>query len=97
MPNLIALPTSGPGIARLEGIKKLHFIGIGGVGMSGIAQMCLEHGFAVSGSDSQLLLVAPWAVTVARHGGRDPHPEPVRGAEARDAAARGFRRRGGTG
>ncbi|MBI4866812.1 MAG: UDP-N-acetylmuramate--L-alanine ligase [Candidatus Wallbacteria bacterium] len=37
--------------SRLESVKKLHFIGIGGVGMSGIAQMCLERGLAVSGSD----------------------------------------------
>ncbi|MBI3889971.1 MAG: UDP-N-acetylmuramate--L-alanine ligase [Candidatus Wallbacteria bacterium] len=37
--------------SRLESVKKFHFIGIGGVGMSGIAQMCLERGVAVSGSD----------------------------------------------
>ena len=32
-------------------IKKLHFIGIGGIGMSGIAEILLDQGFAVSGSD----------------------------------------------
>ncbi|MDR1194314.1 MAG: Mur ligase domain-containing protein, partial [Peptococcaceae bacterium] len=31
--------------------KKWHFIGIGGVGMSGIAKACLEMGKPVSGSD----------------------------------------------
>jgi UDP-N-acetylmuramate--alanine ligase len=31
--------------------KRFHFIGIGGSGMSGIAQMCLEKGFQVTGSD----------------------------------------------
>jgi UDP-N-acetylmuramate--alanine ligase len=32
-------------------IKKLHFVGIGGIGMSGIAEILLDRGFAVSGSD----------------------------------------------
>ncbi len=32
-------------------IKKVHFVGIGGVGMSGIAEILLDQGFAVSGSD----------------------------------------------
>ena len=34
-----------------ERIKKFHFIGIGGIGMSGIAQILLEMGYQVSGSD----------------------------------------------
>ena len=36
----------------LEGIKKIHFIGIGGVGMSAIAYVLLKRGFVVSGSDA---------------------------------------------
>lgn len=31
--------------------RRLHFIGIGGAGMSGIAELCLRLGFAVSGCD----------------------------------------------
>ncbi len=31
--------------------RRLHFIGIGGAGMSGIAELCLKLGFAVSGCD----------------------------------------------
>jgi len=31
--------------------KKMHFIGIGGIGMSGLAQILLEKGYHVSGSD----------------------------------------------
>ncbi|KHD35245.1 UDP-N-acetylmuramate--alanine ligase [Clostridium acetobutylicum] len=31
--------------------KKIHFIGIGGVSMSGLAEILLERGFKVSGSD----------------------------------------------
>jgi UDP-N-acetylmuramate--alanine ligase len=35
-------------------IKKLHFIGIGGIGMSGIAEILLDQKFAISGSDRSL-------------------------------------------
>jgi len=33
--------------------KKLHFIGIGGAGMSGLARIALTHGAQVSGSDEK--------------------------------------------
>ena len=32
-------------------IKAIHFIGIGGVGMSGIAEVLANLGYAVTGSD----------------------------------------------
>jgi UDP-N-acetylmuramate--alanine ligase len=32
-------------------IEKIHFVGIGGIGMSGIAEVLLNLGFAVTGSD----------------------------------------------
>jgi UDP-N-acetylmuramate--alanine ligase len=32
-------------------IRKVHFVGIGGIGMSGIAEVLLNLGYAVSGSD----------------------------------------------
>ena len=32
-------------------IRKVHFVGIGGIGMSGIAEVLLNLGFTVSGSD----------------------------------------------
>lgn len=35
-------------------IKKIHFVGIGGIGMSGIAEILLDQGFKVSGSDRAL-------------------------------------------
>lgn len=35
----------------LTGIKKAHFIGVGGVGMSALARVMLESGCSVSGSD----------------------------------------------
>lgn len=55
----VAPPTqvAGPGmhvpprIIPLEQHRRLHFIGVGGVGMSAIAQLCIARGFKVSGSD----------------------------------------------
>lgn len=35
-------------------IRKVHFVGIGGIGMSGIAEVLLNLGFSVSGSDVKL-------------------------------------------
>lgn len=32
-------------------VRKIHFVGIGGIGMSGIAEVLLNLGFSVSGSD----------------------------------------------
>ena len=32
-------------------VRSIHFVGIGGIGMSGIAEVLLAHGFQVSGSD----------------------------------------------
>ena len=33
--------------------KRLHFIGIGGAGMSGLARIALSHGITVTGSDAK--------------------------------------------
>ena len=38
-------------------IRKIHFVGIGGIGMSGIAEVLLNLGFQVSGSDQKATLV----------------------------------------
>lgn len=42
--NIIQIP-------EMRRIKKIHFIGIGGAGMSGIAEVLLNQGYAISGSD----------------------------------------------
>lgn len=34
-----------------EQVRHIHFVGIGGVGMAGIAEVCINLGFTVSGSD----------------------------------------------
>ena len=36
---------------RLSRIKRIHFVGIGGVGMGGIAEVLLNRGFTITGSD----------------------------------------------
>lgn len=38
-------------VLNLENVRRLHFIGIGGVGMSAIAQLYMAQGYQVSGSD----------------------------------------------
>ena len=35
-------------------IRKVHFVGIGGIGMSGIAEVLLNLAFTVSGSDTKV-------------------------------------------
>ena len=35
-------------------IQRIHFVGIGGIGMSGIAEVLLNLGYQVSGSDLKL-------------------------------------------
>lgn len=37
-----------------KNFKKIHFVGIGGIGMSGIAEILLNQGFKISGSDKNL-------------------------------------------
>lgn len=41
-------------ITRLGRMKKIHFVGIGGAGMCGIAEVLINEGFEVSGSDAAL-------------------------------------------
>lgn len=45
---------TGNNINILNDIKSVHFIGIGGIGMSGIAEYLAKKGYEVSGSDSAL-------------------------------------------
>lgn len=37
---------------RMHAIQRLHFVGIGGMGMSGIAEVLLTEGYQISGSDT---------------------------------------------
>jgi UDP-N-acetylmuramate--alanine ligase len=59
----------------------VHFVGIGGAGLSAIAQVLLQSGYAVSGSDEQ---ASPFAQALADAGARvytGHAPQQVNGAE----------------
>ncbi len=53
--------------AMLGKIRKVHFVGIGGIGMSGIAEVLINLGFTVSGSDTKATSVT---ARLARLGAR---------------------------
>ena len=38
-------------IPEMRRVQQIHFIGIGGAGMSGIAEILLNEGYDISGSD----------------------------------------------
>lgn len=44
-------PEPGSGVFGMRGVRRVHFVGIGGAGMSGIAELLIDQGYAVSGSD----------------------------------------------
>ena len=46
-------PESGTKALGMRGVRRAHFIGIGGAGMCGIAELLIDHGYAVTGSDLQ--------------------------------------------
>ena len=40
-----------PDTVEMRRIKRIHFVGIGGAGMSGIAEVLYNQGYEISGSD----------------------------------------------
>jgi UDP-N-acetylmuramate--alanine ligase len=48
-------------------IRRVHFVGIGGIGMSGIAEVLLNLGFTVSGSDLKATAVTERLVRLGAH------------------------------
>jgi UDP-N-acetylmuramate--alanine ligase len=56
-PHAVAQASAEPGEALTKMFLKpqhMHFVGVGGIGMSGIAEVLLELGFPISGSDLKL-------------------------------------------
>ncbi len=47
-------------IGRFSQKKHFHFIGIGGIGMSGLAEILLREGYLVSGSDRSMSELTTW-------------------------------------
>ena len=62
-------------------IRRIHFVGIGGIGMSGIAEVLHNLGYRVSGSDSK----ASDDDAAARRAGADGADRPPRGERRRTA------------
>src|SRR4051794_9756405 len=65
-----AIPTPTPA----QALGAVHFVGIGGAGMSGIARILLARGLRVSGSDAKAsrTLTALRALGATVHVGHDP-------------------------
>ena len=59
------IPPNQYTIPEMRRIKRIHFIGIGGVGMCGIAEVLLNQGYEISGSD---IRVSPVTERLATHG-----------------------------
>ena len=71
----MASPLSdGDALLAADQLGAVHFIGIGGAGMSGIARIMLARGMVVSGSDAKdsVLLTALRAEGATIHVGHDP-------------------------
>ena len=51
MPDPFSPFQCGKIVFTMNQYKHIHFIGIGGIGMSALSRMCLAHGITVSGSD----------------------------------------------
>src|SRR5262245_21790859 len=76
LPSTVYRPPS-----RVSTMKTAHFIGIGGSGLSAIAEVLLESGWRVSGSDQVL---SPFAQALAERGATvtvGHAPENINGAE----------------
>ncbi len=56
MPEIPRSPAAAyphPAVPAMGRVRRIHFVGIGGVGMGGIAEVTLNLGYEVSGSDMQ--------------------------------------------
>lgn len=60
-----------------ERIKRIHFVGIGGVGMSGIAEVLLREGYVVSGSDANASASTDRLSTLGAHIAYEHHADNV--------------------
>lgn len=49
--NIKAMSKNKMNIPEMRRVKRIHFVGIGGAGMGGIAEVLLNEGYQISGSD----------------------------------------------
>jgi UDP-N-acetylmuramate--alanine ligase len=62
-------------------VKRIHFVGIGGIGMSGIAEILINQGFEVSGSDLSISENTEHLVSLGAKIYIGHNPDNVNGAE----------------
>ena len=64
-----------------KNIHKIHFVGIGGIGMSGIAEILLDQGFEVSGSDNSLTEITDRLTKLGAKVSKGHSPENLKDAD----------------
>lgn len=69
------------GIQQMESVKRIHFVGIGGSGMGGIAEILLHQGYEVSGSDPAQNAMVERLVGLKAKISKDHAAENVQGAD----------------
>jgi len=62
-------------------IQRIHFVGVGGIGMSGIAEVLLNLGYKVSGSDLKSSVVTQRLASLGATTFEGHRPENIAGAE----------------
>ncbi|EAR52480.1 UDP-N-acetylmuramate-alanine ligase [Oceanicola granulosus HTCC2516] len=62
-------------------VGPLHFVGIGGIGMSGIAEVLLNHGYVVQGSDQKTTPLTERLASLGAHIFEGQRAENLEGAE----------------
>ena len=74
---------SGVGFKAPEmgGVQRIHFVGIGGAGMSGIAEVLINQGYEVSGSDLHPSAVTARLASLGARVFKGHAPEQVAGAD----------------
>ncbi len=73
-PNTHRVPEMGP-------VRRIHFLGIGGAGMSGIAEVLINQGYAISGSDLVRSATTARLASLGATVFRGHAPEQVEGAD----------------
>ncbi len=70
------------GATKLPGdVGPIHFVGIGGIGMSGIAEVLLNHGYVVQGSDLKASKITQRLQELGAHVFEGQRAENLEGAE----------------
>ena len=70
------VPDLGREVLGVDQLGPVHLIGVGGVGMSGIARLLLARGVPVSGSDAKESATLTARTTGAVHSGRSVRLRP---------------------